>query len=159
MSESMNNARAAFEFDGTVNTFESGWSPTGPTHIPDAPFEGSLELIARLIDAGVSVYIVSERVGVENGVFAMRSWFATHGLSMFTINSLKFVRARPAGVSVFDRFAFGFPGWLPEFEKIVPQAGLFTPPHDLQIVRSLTAALTLAARYLDQAVADIGAEG
>ena len=149
----MTERRIAIPFDGTVMTFDSGWQ--GPTGTVDPPVPGAIEFVRDLVNAGFTVYLVSERIGMENGLFAVKSYLTAYGLSQFHINSLRFVSVRPAGVSAVDRFAFGFPGNFPSIDHMIPSQGLYVEPHKLGVMRNAASALELAAEYLKEAATDL----
>lgn len=138
----------AFQFDGAVHSFESGWK--GLTAITDAPFDGVIPLIAGLVANDVTVFLVSTRVSGENGVFAMKTWMATVGFSQAVINRVNYVAQRPEGISLIDRFAYGFPGHLPALEEIVPEAGAFNAPHNLQLGQNVASSLRVSAQFLNE---------
>ena len=150
------NRAIGFRFDGTVNSFESGWC--GATSIPDGPFGDVIPLIARLIDEGVTVFVLSDRLGYENGYYTMFTWFVTHGLGFDRVRKLKFVHVLPAGVGVIDRCAYGWPGVLPRFEQLVPEPGAWNEPYDTHATNTLAEALTLAAAFLHESATEMQSE-
>lgn len=62
----------AFDFDGTVNSYSSGWTGTGD--LPDPPVAGIRELFVKLRKAGMVIVIYSCRAGKLAGYKAIISW-------------------------------------------------------------------------------------
>lgn len=68
---SMRNV-VAFDFDGTVNSYSSGW--TGIGDLPDPPVKGIDELFRKLRNAGMVIVIYSCRAHELAGYKAIISW-------------------------------------------------------------------------------------
>jgi hypothetical protein len=62
----------AIDFDGVIHSYTSGWK--GAHVIPDAPVDGSIDALFRLLDAGFKVAIFSSRSSNFRGRFAMKRW-------------------------------------------------------------------------------------
>ena len=62
----------AFDFDGTVSSFASGWKGSG--NIPDPPVPGIRELFQKLRNAGMTIVIFSCRAAKIEGYRAIVSW-------------------------------------------------------------------------------------
>lgn len=71
----------AFDFDGTVSTYKSGWK--GIADIPDPPVDGIRELFLKLRTAGIVIVIYSCRARELAGYKAIVSWLTRWKLIEF----------------------------------------------------------------------------
>ena len=77
---SMKNV-VAFDFDGTVSSYKSGW--TGIGDIQDSPVNGMHELFQKLRNAGMVIVIYSCRAKELAGYKAIVSWLTKWKLIEF----------------------------------------------------------------------------
>lgn len=59
------------DFDGVLNSYESGWQ--GATTLPDPPVPGAMEFLDRAVET-FDVQIFSSRSNESGGIDAMKLW-------------------------------------------------------------------------------------
>lgn len=92
----------AFDFDGVIHSYDSGWTGEVPT---DPPVPGARESLATLRAAGYRVVVFSCRVLTAGGMAATREWLRTHGIEVDGITGIK-----PHAVLYVDDRAHRFQG-------------------------------------------------
>ncbi len=92
----------AFDFDGVIHGYDSGWTGPVPT---DPPVPGAREAIATLRAAGYRVVVFSCRVLTAEGMAATREWLRKHGIEVDGITGIK-----PHAVLYVDDRAHRFVG-------------------------------------------------
>ncbi len=103
----------AFDFDGVIHSYKSGWK--GEAEVPDPPVPGIREAIAHIRLAGYRVIVVSSRCRSEEGRLAVAKWLQENDIQVDYITGDK----APAVCYIDDRaICFdGNPGAL--LEKII----------------------------------------
>lgn len=99
----------AFDFDGTVTSYASGW--TGAESIPDRPLEGIRELFEKLRSAGMVIVIYSCRARTLPGYRAIIAWLTRWHLIEF-VESV--VYTKPVARCYVDDRAISFRGDVQE---------------------------------------------
>ena len=87
----------AFDFDGVIHSYTSGWQGEGV--VPDPPVPGIKESIEALRAAGYEVVVVSARANSHTGTMAIADYLKKHGIEVDQITNHK----PPALVYVDDR--------------------------------------------------------
>ena len=103
----------AFDFDGVIHSYKSGWK--GEDKIPDPPVPGIREAIAHIRMAGYTVAVHSTRCRTDAGKAAMSNWLKENMIEVDFITAEK-----PPAVCYIDDRAICFDGH-PEslLEKII----------------------------------------
>ena len=70
--------RLAFDFDGVINSYISGW--TGIDHLVDPPISGIKELFESLKIKGYEIYIFSSRCTEEKGIIAITEYLIKYNI-------------------------------------------------------------------------------
>lgn len=103
----------AFDFDGVIHSYTSGWQ--GAAVVPDPPVPGIKESIEALRAAGYEVVVVSSRANTEEGCAAINNFLKEHEIIADMVTNNK----PPALVYVDDR-AICFDGKVESLvEKII----------------------------------------
>lgn len=103
----------AFDFDGVIHSYESGWQ--GAAVVPDPPVPGIKESIEALRAAGYEVVIVSSRANTEEGFHAIHNFLQKNEIEVDMVTNNK-----PAAVCIVDDRAIYFDGNAKSLvEKIV----------------------------------------
>ena len=76
--ELLNVNKIAFDFDGVINSYVSGW--TGTDNIVDKPVEGIISFMKELQTKGKEIIIFSSRCKSVVGVVAMKKYLESYGL-------------------------------------------------------------------------------
>ena len=87
----------AFDFDGVIHSYTSGWQ--GADVVPDPPVPGIKESIEALRTAGYEVAVVSSRANTEEGCAAINNFLKEHEITVDMVTDKK----PPALVYVDDR--------------------------------------------------------
>lgn len=91
----------AFDFDGVIHSYSSGWK--GATEISDPPVPGIKEAIEALKANGFKVIIHSSRCGHDGGRVAIFKWLRAYGMAdLFELDEVTDSKP-PAIVTVDDR--------------------------------------------------------
>lgn len=69
--------KIAFDFDGVINSYQSGYC--GVDNIPDPPVPGIFELIEKLYHQGWTIYIFSSRALTDDGEQAIWDYIRKYG--------------------------------------------------------------------------------
>jgi hypothetical protein len=85
------------DFDGVINSYESGW--TGEANIPDPPVPGIGKAMKAILIDGYDIVIQSARAATEEGRQAILQYLIDHQLPMVEITSTK----PPAHIYVDDK--------------------------------------------------------
>ena len=93
----------AFDFDGVIHSYTSGWK--GIANIPDPPVPGIKEAIDQIRKAGYDVHIFSTRCTSPSGKRAIELW-----LLRFDIQVDAVTHAKPPAVCIIDDRAICFDG-------------------------------------------------
>ena len=105
----------AFDFDGTISSYKSGW--TGIGDLPDPPVPGIRELFQKLRNAGMTIVIYSCRARDLAGYRAIVTWLTKWKLVEF-VESV--VYTKPVARCYVDDRALQFTGDTQElFWKIM----------------------------------------
>ena len=78
----MGGKKRAFDFDGVVNSYVSGW--TGIGEVVDEPVQGIIELIKECQSNGDEVVIYSSRCASAMGIGTMDNYLRKHGVDIDT---------------------------------------------------------------------------
>ena len=95
----------AFDFDGTVSSYRSGW--TGIGDLPDPPVNGIRELFQKLKKAGMVIVIYSCRARELAGYKAIVAWLTKWKLIEF-VESVTY--SKPIARCYVDDRAIQFKG-------------------------------------------------
>ena len=87
----------AFDFDGVIHSYLSGWQ--GETNIPDPPVPGIKEVIDKLHSNGFEVAVISSRANTADGAVAIGNWLRENQIQVDVITSYKI----PARCYIDDR--------------------------------------------------------
>ena len=87
----------AFDFDGVIHSYTSGW--LGAEVVPDPPVPGIKESIEALREVGYEVIVVSSRANTYEGARAISIYLKRNGIRVDGITDKK----PPALVYVDDR--------------------------------------------------------
>lgn len=108
-----NKISIAFDFDGVIHSYKSGWK--GIDVIPDPPYPGIKELIDKLIEDGYSIVVFSARCYEEHGRKAIYDW-----LQKYNIHVDEIVSKKPSAFCYIDDRAINFHGQISElYEEII----------------------------------------
>jgi hypothetical protein len=106
------------DFDGVLNSFESGWLSAG--RITDPPVEGAISwlryLLEELSDFQIAIY--SARSKYFGGRRGMKRWLMKWGLTKQEIKELDFPLFKPAAFLTIDDRALTFRGKFFSADKI-----------------------------------------
>ena len=95
----------AFDFDGVIHSYTSGWQ--GEDAIPDPPVPGIREALKEIHDAGYEVVVVSTRCATIKGHRAIEAWLYDNGLREYID---KVCKEKPPAVAYIDDRAICFDG-------------------------------------------------
>lgn len=95
----------AFDFDGVIHSYTSGWQ--GSSVIPDPPVEGILDAIINLYNSGYEIVVVSTRCSYLDGRTAIRRWLAKYG---FTPYVNRILTDKPSAIAYVDDRGINFDG-------------------------------------------------
>ncbi|MEK0325664.1 MAG: hypothetical protein QQN63_08165 [Nitrosopumilus sp.] len=98
-NEAMQRA-LCIDFDGVLNSYESGWM--GHDNIPDPPMPGAVKECHALADAGWKLYVLSSRVHLE----PVAEW-----LAKWNFPPMILTRIKPIAVAYIDDRAHRFTNW------------------------------------------------
>lgn len=87
----------AFDFDGVIHSYTSGWKDASV--IPDPPVPGIREAIAEIRAAGYDVIVFSSRCKTEAGYNAIKKWLKENNI---VVDCITFTKP-PAIVYIDDR--------------------------------------------------------
>lgn len=110
----------ALDFDGVINSYESGWINGHPSELPDPPVEGALDFIIEA-QKTFKVVIFSSRLRYTGVVPSMKVWLRRHmqaeGLRADQIEGcmalLDFTHEKPPAFVTLDDRALTFTGIFP----------------------------------------------
>lgn len=106
----------AFDFDGVLHSYESGWTGSIPT---DPPVPGARECVEAFVASGYAVVVFSCRALVEEGARGIVDWLAKHGFPPCDVTVVK-----PHAILYVDDRAFRFEG---DWSALMGMAALGTP--------------------------------
>jgi hypothetical protein len=102
----------AFDFDGVIHSYESGWTGAVPR---DPPVPGAREAIAAIRDiVGYRVVVFTCRALTAEGRAGTLAWLAQHGIEVDEVTAVK-----PHAVLYVDDRAHRFTGDWQEVEDLV----------------------------------------
>lgn len=93
----------AFDFDGVIHSYESGWQ--GVDVIPDPPVPGIKKVIDNLREDGYNIVIYSTRCSQESGRKAIIDWLDKYNIHVNDISAEK-----PVAFCYVDDRAINFRG-------------------------------------------------
>ncbi len=99
----MEKKTVAFDFDGVIHSYVSGWK--GTTNIPDPPVPGIKEAIDELRADGYHVVVFSTRCQQPAGAFAIETYLSENGIEVDEI-----VAEKPIAICYIDDRAICFNG-------------------------------------------------
>jgi len=100
----------AFDFDGVLHSYVSGWTGPVPT---DPPVPGAVEAIHKYLDEGYSVVILTTRAETDEGLEGTKNWLRENGFPPLTVTFHKV----PAIAYIDDR-AVHFDPFNHDWEKV-----------------------------------------
>ena len=109
------------DFDGVIHSYTSGWQ--GVDVVADEPVPEAFEwLITMLEDFGEDgipkPVIYSSRSKSEEGIKAMKEWFAIHGFPHDLLELLEFPTQKPPAFLTIDDRAICFTGTFPTIQEM-----------------------------------------
>ena len=118
------------DFDGVINSYESGW--VAANFIPDPPVPGAMEFLLEAVKH-FSVRIYSTRSHQDGGIEAMRMWLTYWARKHFSPNledanaiingivhhSDGFPKEKPPAMVTLDDRALTFTGEWPKVEDLL----------------------------------------
>lgn len=93
----------AFDFDGVIHSYTSGWKGYGK--IPDPPVPGIKEAIEEIRSAGYEVVIYSARTKDPEGLYAIYRYLKRYGIEVDDV-----VKEKPSAFVYVDDRAICFDG-------------------------------------------------
>lgn len=99
----MSSKTVAFDFDGVIHSYTSGW--LGPDVIPDPLVPGIKEAIERIRNSGYEVLVCSSRCRYVSGIVAIEEYLSNNNIIVDGICSQK-----PPAVCYIDDRAICFDG-------------------------------------------------
>ncbi len=126
----MSKKTLAVDFDGVINSYESGWIVGEPTNLPDDPVAGAMDFIVEA-QKTFQVVIHSSRLKYAGAEVSMKAYFRKHlhaeGFSPSAVQSclalLEFMIEKPPAFVILDDRAITFTGDFPSIkalEEFVP---------------------------------------
>jgi hypothetical protein len=114
------------DFDGTLNSYRSGFDAGRPHYLPDAPNPGAIGWLRRLMVTQYKPVIFTTRallrqtgqVNVEV-VEAIRDWLYTHGLEKPAADAIEVTCIKIPCSLIVDDNAWRFEGKWPTPEELV----------------------------------------
>lgn len=119
------------DFDGTLNSYRSGFDASRPEHLPDAPNPGAIGWLRRLITTRqyepviFTTRALIRQTGQVNPVVveAIRDWLLKHGLEREAAHSVQVTCIKlPCSLMVDDN-AFRYEGKFPTPEELLKLTG------------------------------------
>ncbi len=121
------------DFDGTLNSYKTGFVPDRPDLLPDPPNSGAITFLRLLMASpkyepviftsraletsdfmpGGGSYVDSQRV-----VRAIRDWLVEHGLSALSAQSIRITAAKLPNSLIIDDNGFRFEGKWPDVHEM-----------------------------------------
>lgn len=121
----------ALDFDGTINSYKSGW--TGPRNIPDPPVEGAIRWIENFMGefcdypeewcamaprGKYKLVIFSSRSRYWGGKKAIKRWLIKHGMQPLLVKLIGFPLFKPPSKVLIDDRVIPFNGTFPSFSDV-----------------------------------------
>ena len=105
--------KISLDFDGVINSYESGW--TGDHAVVDPPVAGAADALRKYLDAGCTLFIHSCRAATPKGRSAIAVFIQSMGIDPDDITIT--IEKPRADVYIDDR-GFRFEGTFPSVEKL-----------------------------------------
>jgi len=110
------------DFDGTLNSYKSGFDGKRPQHLPDSPNPGAIGWLRRVYATSVyepvifTTRVLNQATGEDDPfvVEAIRDWLINYGLEKMVVHNLRITAKKvPCSLLVDDR-AFRYEGKFPD---------------------------------------------
>ena len=111
-----NKGSIALDFDGVINSYESGF--VAIDNIPDPPVPGAFKFIKKLLRKGFKVYIYSTRNGDPKGKEAILSWMKKYGMKKKVLSQIELAEGKPIAKLYIDDRAWQFTGTWPSIDEL-----------------------------------------
>lgn len=109
------------DFDGTLNSYRSGFEPNAPEHLPDGPNPGAIAWLRRVVASGqyepviFTTRVYDERTDDDREIVksSIRGWLVRHGLEQVVATSIQITSRKIKCSLIVDDNAWRFEGTWP----------------------------------------------